>query len=908
MGWKNYAYFLLVIVFLLVQTNVFSQDKKLWTKVNTVDENEQLLETNTIVQHQQIFDLDINQFKQDLTFDLKSNKETKIIELPDADGSLLQFRVYESSILHPELAKKFPSIKSYRGQEINDATQTVQFTINDLGLHAMVSSPKKGTMYIDPITKNRKKYSIYYKKHAVAKTNFECSVVSDAILKAKNKVVNQSHNDLKLRTFRLAIATTEEYSNFHVNAAGVGSGSSRLDSITAVLSAIVVAMDRVNSIFERDVALTMQLVSNNDQLIYLETDLGNDPYTNSNGSAMLIQNQNTVNNVIGIANYDIGHVFSTGGGGVADLASVCGPNKAKGVTGSSFPSGDSFNVDYVAHEIGHQFGANHTFNGNAGNCGGGNRNNLTAVEPGSGSSLMGYAGICGSQQNVQGNSDSYFHIVSIVEIYDNITNGFSQCATTTNFISNMNVPIANAGADYTIPKSTPFVLRGQGTDADGDVLTYCWEQVNNEVNGILIPPSTTQTVGAIFRSYPPKLDSKRYFPSMEILASGTVSVWEVLPSVSRTIDFSLAVRDNKVGEGQVAADNTQITVNDAAGPFVVTSQNASGISWTENDTELITWDVAGTDSNGINEGNVNILMSSDGGLTFPTILASNTPNDGSESIIVPNTPSPSVRIMVQAIANIFFAVNSENITIGNFQTSCSTYVSTDIPKQIPDANTAGVVSTISVPSNFLVSDVNVSLDISHTWLLDLQIYLKSPNGTEVLIYDRTCGPSGDQRLNINATFDDAANAIVCNNSIPAISGNTKASNLLSAFNGLSSLGNWQLRVVDNSSDDIGTLNNWSIELCQTNQTVGVDDFNFNTFNVYPNPSTGQIQLRLDSPNTESVKVLVYDLQGRQVFTFTDVNTTSKFNKLLDFSSLAKGVYLLKVFKGKLTGTRKIILY
>jgi len=908
MNQKLNAYSLLFAMLLLIQINGFSQNKKLWSKLDVLKDSEQLLKTKTVVKHHQLFALDIDRLKNKLQFNLKSTQDLRIVEFPDGDGNLIKFEVTESSVLHPKLAKKFPSIKSYQGNGVDDKSLRVHFTITKLGLYAMVLSPKKGTIFIDPYTKNRKKYSVYYKKDASTDKSFECSVKYEEIGNVKKSALKNATNDLKLRTFRLAVAATEEYSTFHVNRAGLGAGSNRIDSINAVLSAIVVTMNRVNPIFQRDVALTMQLVANNDEIIYLETDLGTDPYTNSNGSAMLIQNQNNLNSVIGASNYDIGHVFSTGGGGVANRASVCGSNKAKGVTGSSLPVGDSFNIDYVTHEMGHQFGANHTFNGTAGNCGNGNRNNATAVEPGSGSSLMGYAGICGPQQNIQSNSDSYFHLVSIDEIYDNITNGFSQCAVVSNFAFNLNQPNADAGDDFTIPRSTPFVLRGQGTDADGDVLTYAWEQVDNEVSGISIPPSSTQTLGAVFRSFTPTLEENRYFPNMQTLASGGNSTWEVLPSVSRAMEFALTVRDNVVGEGQTASDKATITVNDAAGPFVVTSQNSTGIAWVENDSEIITWDVAGTNGNGIDESHVNILLSLDGGLTFPTVLASNTPNDGIESIIVPSTPSANVRIMVQAVANIFFAINGENISIGSFQTTCSTFQSTDIPKSIPDANTAGVVSTINVPSNFLISDVNVSLDITHSWLWDLQIYLKAPNGTEVLIYDRTCGSSGQQRQNINATFDDDVSTVICNNSVPAISGSTKPTNLLSLFNGSSSLGNWQLKVIDNSHGDLGTINNWSIELCQTNQTTHVGDYRFNEFNVYPNPSNGQIQLRLDASNTEKVQVKIYDLSGRQVFTSVYSDLETKFNKQLNLNSLAKGVYFLKVIKGKASGTKKIVLH
>jgi len=905
---KNCCYFFLFVGFLLMNFIGFSQEKGIWSALNKIDSSEELIDKKVILNKQKFFALDINKLKSNLLSLQKSNKATQIVEFPDAEGNLIKYKVSETSLLHPDLAQKFPSIKSYRGEEVTDRTSTIHFTINALGLYAMMLSPKKGTIFIDPYTRNRKKYNVYYKKDASTQKRIECLTENSISIKPIDKgFKNTNTTDLKLRTFRLAIATTIEYSNFHVDAAGVGVGSTRTDSINAVMSGISVTMVRVNPIFERDVAITMQLVANNDQLIFLETDPGTDPYTNDNGSAMLAQNKTTINSIIGLENYDIGHVFSTGGGGVANLASVCTSSKAGGVTGSDFPVGDSFDVDYVTHEMGHQYGANHTFNGTAANCANGNRNNETAVEPGSGSTVMAYAGIC-SPQNVQGNSDAYFHIISIAEIVNNYTSGNGQCATISDFALNLNLPTVNAGSDFMIPKSTPFVLRGQGADADGNVLTYCWEQIDNEVVGIDIPPSSTQTVGAIFRSYPPTMEANRYFPNLSTLASGSPSTWEVLPSVSRTINFSLAVRDNVVGEGEVIADNNQITVNDVAGPFVVTSQNTAGILWTENDSQLITWDVAGTDANGIDESNVNIFMSTDGGLTFPILLASNTPNDGSENIIVPNTPSPNVRIMVQAVSNIFFAINSENISIGTFETICTTFQAVDVPKLIPDVTPSGVISTINITDNFLISDVNLSLDITHTWLWDLQIYLKAPNGTEVLVYDRSCGSSGTQTEDINAVFDDEASGIICDNAVPAINGVTKPANLLAGFNGLQSVGDWELRVVDNSSGDIGTINNWALELCQTNPVVKVDDFSFQQLSIYPNPFNDRIHVSFTSDTMEDVSISLFDISGRKITNYKFTNQSNTFNKELNFSRLALGVYILNIQKGHAKTSKRIIKY
>jgi subtilisin-like proprotein convertase family protein len=905
---KIKLHYYILTCFLVFSLNGFAQEKILWSTIDKTNITDNLLERKSLVVNYRTFKLDIEGLKSQLkTISNTSSYKSKIIEFPDTKGNLLKYNIRETSILHPELALKFPTIKSYVGQGVDDKSSTIHFTLNTLGLYAMILSPVKGTIYIDPYTENKKVYMVYLKKDTETNKSFNCLTKSESVNKT-TKNNSKNANDLKLRTFRLALATTEEYSNFHVDAAGVGIGSSRNDSINAVMSAITVTMTRVNAVFERDVALTMQLIANNDQLIFLETDPGNDPYTNNDGPSMLTENQNTIDNIIGTANYDIGHVFSTGGGGVAFLGSPCGASKAGGVTGQSSPVGDTFDIDYVAHEMGHQYGANHTFNGTDSNCGNGNRNNATAVEPGSGSTIMAYAGIC-TPQNVQGNSDAYFHVISIQEMFDNITIGNSQCVTPTDFIVNLNTPTADAGNDYTIPKSTPFVLKGAGFDADGNQLSYCWEQINNEVTGISIPPSSTQTGGAVFRSFSPILDPDRNMPALSTIISGSISsTWEVIPSVSRTMDFSLTVRDNVIGEGQTMSDNMIVTVNDAAGPFIITSQNTKGISWTMNNTETIIWDVAGTDVNDINVSNVNILLSIDGGLTFPIVLASNTDNDGQEDIIVPNSIAPNVRVMVEAVDNIFYTVNSEPFSIGSFETTCTNYNSIDIPKQIPDNNASGITSIINIPDDFVVTDVNVNIDISHPWIRDLKIYLKAPIGTEVLIYDRSCSGGNEGRININAVFDDAAASTVCDNANPAISGTTKSDNLLSVFNNVSSLGDWTLKVVDNAGEDIGTLNNWSVELCQTNPTATVDDFSFNEFVVYPNPFSENFTISLNANTSDDVIVTLYDISGRTVINKKFINPSTVFKEELNFNSLATGVYILNVRKGIAKASKKIVKY
>ncbi|MFM8490238.1 MAG: reprolysin-like metallopeptidase, partial [Bacteroidota bacterium] len=323
--------------------------------------------------------------------------------------------------------------------------------------------------------------------------------------------------DTRLRRYRLALSCTGEYASFH--------GGNK----PAVLAAMNTTMNRVNGVYETDFGATMQIIANNDLLIYL--DAGSDPFTNNNGGTMLGQNQTTCDNVVGNASYDIGHVFSTGGGGVAYLGVVCNnQNKARGVTGSGSPVGDPFDIDYVAHEMGHQFGGSHTFNGTQGSCSG---NAAARVEPGSGTTIMAYAGICGAQ-NVASNSEDFFHAYNITEMGNYIyTGGGNTCPVKINTTNNN--PTVNAGNDFVIPKSTPFQLTATGSDPDGEQLTYTWEQIDNA--NATSPPVSSSATGALFRSFKGTASPVRVFPRLVDIVNNANPTWEKLPGVARAMNF-----------------------------------------------------------------------------------------------------------------------------------------------------------------------------------------------------------------------------------------------------------------------------------------------------------------------------------------------------------------------------------
>ncbi|ARV07413.1 hypothetical protein BTO04_12250 [Polaribacter sp. SA4-10] len=623
--------------------------QKVWKKLentNSLLQRKEIHKIKNLPSKYKLLSLNINKLKTDL------KKKHQIISLPNEKGELLRFRIKETSNFESNLSLKFPTIKSYSAQGIDDPSSVAKISVGIDGFHAVVYSGKEKTVYIDPYSKDNKDY-IVYKRSDLGKDEkeFECQVEEVVNENLQRDNLARNANDGKLRTFRLALVCSGEYAQFHLTRQDVPASATDAEKKAVVLSAMNTSLTRINGIYERDLSVKMVLVANNEEVIFL--DAATDGISDGDPNTMLDEVQAICDTKIGNANYDIGHIFSVGGDGLAGGGVVCVPGqKAKGVTGRSEPVGDAYDVDYVAHEIGHQFGANHTQNNDC------NRNNVTAVEPGSASTIMGYAGIC--LPNVQNQSDDYFHSISITEMWNTIQSS-ANCATLTD--TGNSGPIANAGSDYSIPKSTPFVLKGVATDVDGtSSLTYNWEQIDNEVASM--PPLSTNTVGPLFRSLPSKVVPNRYLPELAtIVAGNTSTTWEVLPSVARDMSFSFLVRDNNAGGGSTARDDMEVTVT-AAEAFVVLTPN-SLVNWDTGSTQTITWNKGTTDIAPINCQNVNIKLSIDGGLTFPITIKSNTPNDGTEDVVIPDNATTTARIMIEAADNIFYNVNSIDFTINS---------------------------------------------------------------------------------------------------------------------------------------------------------------------------------------------------------------------------------------------------
>ena len=928
----------------------------------------------------QLFTLNQEDFLKQLKGLSSYKRNHKTLYFPDEDGELKGFNVRETPVLSAELSAKYPAIKSYTGFGMDDKAEKIRFSVSHNGVQAMiVHGNEKGNSFMQKVKGDE---YIVYKRDSFNKkeVDFICSTRAEATKKQVASALKPI-DDQMLRKFRLAVSATGEYTQYH--------GGTVADALGAINATIT----RVNEVFETDLAITLELVANTDSIIF--TDAENDPY----GGNLSAQAQTVITDGIGSTNFDIGHLFhrDQANGNAGFVGAVCVDNrKASAFASHPDPMGDFFDLDYVAHEMGHQFGANHTWSFES-------EGTAVQAEPGSGTSIMGYAGIAGAD-NVAENGDDYFHYWSIVQIADYLET--VNCAEEIPLTNNP--PIIVPTGNFTIPKSTAFALTGNASDPDaGDVLTYAWEQIDN---GIVTQATfgPTNPTGANFRSQIPTVDSVRYFPKLANVLAGNLtqvnppinSAWETVSEVERDMNFALTVRDNAMGGGQVEADLVRVSVVNSAGPFVVTSQT-NGETYTAGAVQQILWDVANTNVVPINTQTVDILLSVDGGATFPTLLASGVANDGEHDIIVPAIPTTTARLMIKASDNIFFAVNSEDFTItesefvlnfselefdvcqpdsvttsfdyetylgfdqevtfsvfsapanlivsftppmtnvdttvdmvlsntenvaegnhevvilatsaslskmvaldlsvsdndftdviltapidgltdasvkvelqweanpmytsyeleiatdagfsnivetntqsantyvpqnlqnettyfwrvkpinscgeGNFGTAfsfttiefnCANKTTNGFPVEISSIGTPTITSKIAFFEDLNLADLDVNLEIDHTFLSDLVVSLTSPAGTKVVLLSSSCGDS----KNVNATFDDDANDFVCGGD-PAIEGTVKPLGSLSSFNGESILGEWILEISDNAASDGGALNAFSLDVC-----------------------------------------------------------------------------------------------
>jgi subtilisin-like proprotein convertase family protein len=1106
----------------------FSQNNRYWTQ-HTNDEKKITTDKGvarlSFPKEFKLFDLNTEGIRQELFSIVGSNsqKHSTIISLPNADGNLEQFQVFEASNFEADLQVQFPEIRAFSGKGVTDKYASLKISISPQGIQTMIFRSDKETEFIEPYSQDHTIYAVFKSQRQKGVLAWTCSTdekamatdISQKISANKSALINTG----ELRTMRLAQSCNAEYSNYF--------GATSDTQVSLVLAAYNATLTRCNGVYEKDLALHLNLVASSTNVIYY--DPANDPYTTlGQWNTQLQKALNTTLTGPGTtlsannAAYDIGHMFgaSGGGGNAGCIGCVCvngtvagtGATKGRGITSPSdgIPQGDNFDIDYVVHEIGHQLGGTHTFSNS-------NEGSGTNKEVGSGITIMGYAGITG--QDVAPHSIDIYHATTIEQIQSNLIG--RSCIVLTSLAGTNATPVVNPMSNFTIPANTPFVLTGSASDANSaDALTYCWEQNDDggSSTGASSSASTTKVIGPNFISFLPSASPSRYFPRLSsIIANSNTTaatgndvgiLSEALSSVSRVLNFRLTVRDNvlyssvapiKVGQTNFA--DMVVTINATAGPFLVTLPNTGSESWSVGSNQNITWDVAGTTANNINAEFVDIFLSTDGGLTYPIQLASKVPNDGSETITVPNSVGVNNRIMVKGYKHIFFDISNSNFAITtatnnfaiayngvadqqnketcagatqivynfpyttyngfsgvtnftvsglptnavgtfsqtsatanasislsvttnnvaagfysllvsatsgntivttpfylrvysanfavvsltspanlavtqptslnltwqavanaisyevqlstdqnfinnvlsavvtgtsypvsnllevtnfywrikpknpscsgafgnsfNFSTGmvvCNTIVATNVPVTILTTLNVTSNSTLNIADTSVISDLNVSINVQHTWVNDMTITLISPAGTEVQLVNRPCASAA---LNdVIATFDDSGIALTCANN-PAVSGTIKPTQLLSAFNGQSANGVWTLRVFDAFNGDGGAINGWSLNICKTEAALGVSSSGFVNLSVFPNPSKDQVTVQFQPQSSEPIAITIYDLRGRQIST-NNYSNSGNFTETISLSNFTSGVYLLKIKDGESVVTKKII--
>lgn len=610
---------------------------------------------------EQYFSLDIKQLRTQLTNAQESGNFAKpvVISIPVLGGKIERFNVYSAPVVVKELATQY-QLGSYAGVGIDDPSKTIRFSVAPNDFQSMIM--KSGQYeFIEPANKDKTVYRVFPKTINTGNKSFVCSTMESPKVQkqieqlydsgktfANNPADFSKNSDKKYRTLRLALSVTGEYTALFGG------------TVAGALVQMNASMTRVNGVFEKDFALRL-ILQNYPNIIY--TNAATDPYSPPSGmNNWNVQLQQTLTAQVGNANYDIGHLFgdSGGGGNAGCIGCICvnpvastDTEKGSGYTspGSGLPQGDTFDIDYVAHEMGHQLGGTHTFSHSLEGAG-------SNMEPGSGSTIMGYAGI--TSQNVQMNSDAYFHAKSIDQIQTNLISKTCDIETA---ITTNNPPVIAALSPYTIPKGTAFVLTASATDPEGDAMTYTWEQYDNASVAITSTNLGNTTSGASFRSIMPSASPTRYFPRLSSVLAGVLNnsngLWEAVPTVARTMNFRVTVRDNHttpLNQQQTQYGSQTINVGND-GPFVVTS--TAGYN---NSPGAVTWNVVNTTNAPYNVANVKIDYTTDNGATWTTLAAS-TPNDGTEDLVFAGVASnTNVIVRVSALNNVFYAVKTMNIT------------------------------------------------------------------------------------------------------------------------------------------------------------------------------------------------------------------------------------------------------
>ena len=722
-----------------------------------------------------------------------------------------------------KLATRYPEIRAFEGVALHDAATTIRLELSSKGLTAQVLGAGNRWL-IDPVEGLSPEFSRSYKYSKSFHTKDEafCELDSASVFGEGGAPNNQFKGTTRqarstgesVKTYRLAVATTGEYGVYHGG------------TTASALEAVVATINRVDGIFASELAIRFQLVDDNDAVVF--ADPATDPFTGNDDAGTLIdESQVQIDLLIGTENYDVGHTLSTGAGGLAGLGVVCREGgKAEGVTGSSRPEGDFFDVDYVAHELGHQFAADHTWNGSNGGCGPQQRGPDSAYEPGSGSSIMSYAGLCGAD-NIASAVDALFHHQSFDQIIGYTTEGIgSVCGSEA--VSGNTAPQVDAGSDYVVPKQTPLVLTGSATDQEQGSLLYSWEQRDLGPQAALTDPDDGRF--ALFRMLDSSSSPERYLPALTTVVSGTLDLSERIPQVAREMTMRLTVKD---GAGGVQSDDIIVSIDGDSGPFEVVSPNGGE---QVGRSKTVEWDTGFTEQAPVSASMVEIYLSTNDGVSFDQLIDT-VDNTGSANINFPaGIQSQDARLMIKGAGNIFYDVSDaafqldsdravpptpvldrveagdtkltlyfdegqpNGVVADTYEAYCATEsIATEtnysIEALLPFDENTPITSELEITDDFTIEQdgIQVPVNITHTWRGDVVVDLSSPAGTTVRLKE-TVGTDGDD--NVIETYPITA--------LPAES--------LSAFEGESTLGTWVLDVSDTQLEDSGQLESWGVTI------------------------------------------------------------------------------------------------
>jgi subtilisin-like proprotein convertase family protein len=883
---------ILLLLIIIGSTQIQAQSNEMWKKVSqSTTSITERGSVNTNDREKAIYKLDEAFLKEKLSSTLLNTvkKNTVEITIPNMDGAFEKYTVWESSNFDAQLQAKYPEIRAYEGISNKDKKARIHFSVSPRGIQTMVLRADNTSEFIESVDASTDEYILFTAKNrGKGSLPLTCNTKEMALNQdLKDKTAKITANNKVFKTLRLALSCTGEYTAFYG-----GTKENALEGMNAT-------MTRVNGVFNKDLALKLIIIANNDAVIY--TNAATDPYSDASVGVKGAWNQEvqtTLTNVIGENAYDIGHLFgaSGGGGDAGCIGCVCEDSiKGSGFTSPSDrkPQGDNFDIDFVSHEMGHQLGANHTFSYNVEGKG-------VNVEPGSGSTIMGYAGVIEAEEfNIQDHSDDYFAYRTILQIQENLAK--KSCPVSTTLTNNP--PTINAGTDYTIPFMTAFVLKGTGSDVDS--VTYCWEQNDSATSssGGFSVAKPDKSDGPLFRSFSPVSTPIRYMPSLDIVLSGNLrSTWESVPSIGRTLHFTLTGRDNGAsGTAQTNTDEMIVNVDGNVGPFIVTSQNTDNTAWLHGTSQIITWNVAKTNTLA-GSTNVNVKLSTDGGLTFPIVLIANTPNDGSQTITVPvDITATNCRILIEPTDNIYYAVNSKSFAIGyRVESSCVSYP-VNAGFAIPNA-ASYTTRTITVPGDLgAISDVNVSVGLTHARFSDVEMQLVNPQGTIVRLFNKNCTDGGGSLM---LKYDDIGEALNCSKTtLQTIT----PTDLLSGFNSQDPQGTWTLKVRDAYVGRDGKLDSASIEICTKKYTLQTDVIvEIKEFTVSPNPNKGDFDIAFRSESNEGVRVFIYNSLGKEVYKNTFESMANFKQNIQLKNQVAPGVYFLAVYEGDRKMVKKVV--